>query len=131
MKKSFPYWYVVPVATALALITLILLYQHLWKDSMSNDSVTNLLTLPGQESALLTYEEKQWLQENGPLVYAADRNAPPLRFVDPADQQYKGVVVDYINLLSLELGIEINLQPLVLPMKSETPSALFELMFIC
>lgn len=60
----------------------------------------------------LNVGDKLWLQQHGPLIYGADRNAPPLRFVD-SDGQYKGVVVDYINVLSLELGLEIKVKPLV------------------
>lgn len=47
---------------------------------------------------------------SGVLTYGADDSAPPLRFVDD-DGVYKGVVVDYINQLSLELGIEIKTVP--------------------
>ena len=43
---------------------------------------------------------------DGILIYGADDSAPPLRFVDE-DGAYKGVVVDYMGQLSLELGIEI------------------------
>lgn len=48
--------------------------------------------------------------ENRELVYAADDSAPPLRFVD-SDGIYKGVVVDYITQIALELGIEIRCEP--------------------
>lgn len=47
---------------------------------------------------------------DGVLVYGADDSAPPLRFIDE-DGVYKGVVVDYMNQLSLELGIEIATVP--------------------
>lgn len=47
---------------------------------------------------------------DGVLVYGADDSAPPLRFVDE-DGVYKGVVVDYVGQLSLELGIEISAVP--------------------
>lgn len=47
---------------------------------------------------------------DGMLVYGADDSAPPLRFVDE-DGVYKGVVVDYVSQLSLELGIEISAVP--------------------
>lgn len=47
---------------------------------------------------------------DGVLIYGADDSAPPLRFVDE-DGVYKGVVVDYVNQLSLELGIEIITTP--------------------
>ena len=69
--------------------------------------------LKNHKNPILTLEEQRWLKEQGSLIYAADNNAPPLRFVDAADNQYKGVVVDYINLLSLELGVNIELHPLL------------------
>ena len=47
---------------------------------------------------------------DGVLVYGADDSAPPLRFVDE-DGAYKGVVIDYMSQLSLELGIEISTVP--------------------
>ena len=56
--------------------------------------------------------EIQWLKEQESIIYAANENAPPLRFVDEKDNQYKGVVVDYINQLSLELGIDIQTVPM-------------------
>lgn len=61
----------------------------------------------------LTNEERSWLSSQESLLYSADRNAPPLRFVDEADGQYKGFVVDYINSLSLELGTNIEMHPMV------------------
>lgn len=57
-----------------------------------------------QERILSTYVP------DGVLIYGADDSAPPLRFVD-TDGVYKGVVVDYMNQLSLELGIEITTVP--------------------
>ena len=48
--------------------------------------------------------------EQGNLIYGADDSAPPLRFVDE-DGIYKGVVVDLIGQLSLEMGIEIQCLP--------------------
>ena len=48
--------------------------------------------------------------EEGPLIYGADDSAPPLRYVD-RDGQYKGVVPDYIGLISIELGIDIRCVP--------------------
>ncbi len=65
------------------------------------------------ERLILTDSEMKWLEDHGSLVYAADRNAPPLRFVDAADGQYKGVVVDYVNSLSLELGVNIEMHPMI------------------
>ncbi len=64
------------------------------------------------DGAMLSEEERQLLVDHWPLIYAADNNAPPLRFVDPADGQYKGVAVDYMNLLSLQLETPIEMHPL-------------------
>ena len=60
----------------------------------------------------LTDKEIQWLREQDELIYAANDNAPPLRFVDGKDNQYKGIVIDYINLISLELGVEMQTVPM-------------------
>ncbi len=60
----------------------------------------------------LTDEELLWLNEQEAIIYAANENAPPLRFVDDADNQYKGVVVDYMNQLSLEIGTDIQTVPM-------------------
>lgn len=68
---------------------------------------------PNNYTYQLNQEERAYLQERETLIYSADNNAPPLRFVDPNDGQYKGVVVDYINVLSLKLGVNITVQPQV------------------
>ncbi|NYB74554.1 transporter substrate-binding domain-containing protein [Sedimentibacter hydroxybenzoicus DSM 7310] len=60
----------------------------------------------------LTKDEIKWLKEQEAIIYAANENAPPLRFVDEIDNQYKGVVVDVVNQLSLELGIDIQTVPM-------------------
>lgn len=56
--------------------------------------------------------EIEYLKNTDKILYAADQNAPPLRFVDKSDGQYKGVVIDYISQLSLEIGINIDTKPL-------------------
>lgn len=65
-----------------------------------------------RNSGHITEQEIQWLKEQDSIIYAANENAPPLRFVDSKDNQYKGVVVDYINQLSLELGVDIQTVPM-------------------
>lgn len=60
----------------------------------------------------LTESEMQWLKSQDTLIYAANENAPPLRFVDDIDNQYKGVVVDFIKQLSIELEFEIQTVPM-------------------
>lgn len=59
----------------------------------------------------LTKEEKKWLSEKGHLIYSSDHDTPPLRFVDENTNRYIGLVVDYMDALSLELGVEIKMQP--------------------
>jgi len=60
----------------------------------------------------ITQEEIDWLKKQDSIIYAANENAPPLRFVDEKDNQYKGVVVDYINQISLEIGVDIQTVPM-------------------
>lgn len=61
-----------------------------------------------QETKLL--ETVRSYARDGVLIYGANESAPPLRFVDD-DGQYKGVVVDFMNLISVELGVEIKCIP--------------------
>ncbi len=56
------------------------------------------------------YTLNKYLTDKDYLVYGANINAPPLRFLD-TDGVYKGVVVDYMSLLALELGVEIRVEP--------------------
>lgn len=53
---------------------------------------------------------QKYVREDGSLIYGAHDNAPPLRYVEK-DGIYKGVVVDYMSQLSLELGIKIRTEP--------------------
>ncbi|QZY54223.1 ATP-binding protein [Crassaminicella profunda] len=66
-----------------------------------------------KNSRELTIREENWLKKHKPIIFAADRNAPPLRYVDNENGQYKGITIDYVNALSIELGAEIKLKPLV------------------
>lgn len=61
----------------------------------------------------ITEEERKWLANHGSIIYGADQNAPPLRYVDEESKQYQGLVVDYIRALSIELETEIKVKPLV------------------
>lgn len=61
----------------------------------------------------LTKDEIKYLSNQAPLIFTSDNNAPPLRFVNPDNNQYQGVVIDYIRELSIELGVEINIKPSV------------------
>ncbi|WBW97097.1 transporter substrate-binding domain-containing protein [Oceanirhabdus sp. W0125-5] len=66
-----------------------------------------------QKSHKLTEEERKWLEGHGSIIYGADQNAPPLRYVDEESKQYKGIVVDYLRALSIELGADIKFKPLI------------------
>jgi len=66
-----------------------------------------------RNSNSLTVEERAWLDKHGPIIYGSDNNAPPLRYVDPVSGQYRGIVIDYLSALSIELGTEIKTKPMV------------------
>lgn len=61
----------------------------------------------------LTQEENEWLTQHNTIIYGADQNSPPLRYVDSENKQYKGITIDLIQALSIEIGTEIKLKPLV------------------
>ncbi|HAS73200.1 MAG TPA: hypothetical protein DCS67_03550, partial [Clostridiales bacterium UBA8960] len=61
----------------------------------------------------LTQEDRDFLKEHGPIIYAADNNAPPLRFYDRNAEQYRGIVIDYLQALAIELETEIVFEPMV------------------
>jgi len=65
------------------------------------------------QSTGLTETEQNWLTEHGPLIYGADNSTPPIRYVDPETGQYKGVTIDYLQALSIELETEIIFKPLI------------------
>ncbi|WP_432405429.1 ATP-binding protein [Wukongibacter sp. M2B1] len=60
-----------------------------------------------------TEEEQETIKSFEPLIFGADINSPPLRYVNPIDGQYEGMVVDYIHALSIELEADIIVKPLV------------------
>lgn len=61
----------------------------------------------------LTDEERVYLKERGPLVYGSDDNSPPLRFFDAESEEYRGLAVDYLRALAIELETEIVFMPMV------------------
>lgn len=61
----------------------------------------------------LTQDDRAFLKEHGPIIYAADNNAPPLRFYDRNAEQYRGIVIDYLQALAIELETEIIFEPMV------------------
>lgn len=61
----------------------------------------------------LTADERAYLKDHGDLIYGADQNSPPLRYVNPQTGQYEGLVIDYLAALSMELGVNISTKPMV------------------
>ena len=61
----------------------------------------------------LTNEELDWLRDQDKLIYGANYNSPPLRYINSSSSQYEGLVIDYLRQLSLELGVNIEFKPLV------------------
>lgn len=59
----------------------------------------------------LNDEELKWLDQHGEIIYGSDYSSPPLRYKNDIDGQYRGLVVDYIRALSLELGKEVQFKP--------------------
>lgn len=61
----------------------------------------------------LSMQETQYLEKKGSVVYGGNINEPPLGIVDPETGQYFGLVVDYINALSVSLELPIISKPMV------------------
>lgn len=61
----------------------------------------------------LSEDEIAYLNSHKTLIYGADYNSPPLRYVNKESKQYEGLVIDYLRTLSIELGIAIEFKPLI------------------
>lgn len=64
-------------------------------------------------NANYTPEEKALLNETDILIYGGNINEPPLGIYYEDTKQYIGLVVDYMNALSIELGTTIVSEPMV------------------
>jgi polar amino acid transport system substrate-binding protein len=64
-------------------------------------------------SSMLTDDEIEYIQNHKTLIYGADYNSPPLRYVNQDTNQYEGLSIDYFRALSLELGLNIDFKPLI------------------
>ncbi|NLJ79131.1 MAG: transporter substrate-binding domain-containing protein, partial [Tissierellia bacterium] len=60
----------------------------------------------------LSEQERALLEEKGGIVSVSDRSAPPISFIGD-DEQYMGLIIDYMTALSIELETDIELRPLV------------------
>ncbi len=63
------------------------------------------------KSMPITIKEREILNKHGKIVYGSDQSSPPLRYKDNTDGQYKGMVVDLINALSIQVGQDISFEP--------------------
>jgi len=63
------------------------------------------------KSETLTREELQWLDAHEKISYGSDQSSPPLRYIDERNGQYRGLIVDYIRALSIEIKHEISFEP--------------------
>lgn len=63
------------------------------------------------KSQEITVAERAWLISHGKIIYGSDQSSPPLRYKDEIDLQYKGLVVDTIRALSIEVGQDISFEP--------------------
>lgn len=95
------------VYTFIMLLLLTFLFTNRWMEITYSKNIFEYF----RKSQALTAEEKQWLREKGSLIFTADYATPPLYYIDKEDQQYKGLVIDYIHALSKELQTEIILIP--------------------
>jgi PAS domain S-box-containing protein len=102
MHKKLVYTIIIIILFVLGLINSFLEFEY-------NISLLEYLG----KSNELTWEEREWLNRHGDIIYGADNNAPPLRYMDEESKQYQGIVIDYIRALSIELEKEIKVKPLV------------------
>lgn len=102
MKKRF-------FMFSILLIFLITIYINQYLKLEYNVNIPEYIRL----SSGYTKEELQLIEEAKPLVYGGNINEPPLGIYYEENGQYLGLVVDYINALSIELGTTIVSEPMV------------------
>ena len=66
-----------------------------------------------EKSMPITEKEREILKSNGKIIYGSDQSSPPLRYKDKLDGQYKGMIVDLINALSIQIGQDIYFEPMI------------------
>ncbi len=64
-----------------------------------------------QYSILITREENDYMRKKEVLYFSSDKNAPPFAYIDNGNGQYKGLVLDYVKALSIELEVDIEYVP--------------------
>lgn len=102
MKAKFFKRFII-VLTVLALI--LFFYNQIVKIKFGTNLITYL-----KYSSQITKEEKNYLENHGPIQLASDITAPPISYYDEDKQEYAGLIVDYANYLSLEMETPINIR---------------------
>ena len=102
MKKRILLIFIVSLITTFLML-------NFYFEIVNNVSFIEYLRQPKK----ISREDRDWLRAKGTLIYGADNNSPPLRFVNGDTGQYQGIVVDFIRALSIEIGTEITYKPLV------------------
>ncbi|WP_069872083.1 transporter substrate-binding domain-containing protein [Fusibacter sp. 3D3] len=97
------------VIVFLASIALILFYTNQY---LKIEYTINIWTFLNLNSGF-TNEEKAFLDQTDVLIYGGNINEPPLGIYYEDNKQYIGLVVDYMNALSIELGTSIVSKPMV------------------
>ncbi|GCD10908.1 transporter substrate-binding domain-containing protein [Clostridium tagluense] len=91
------------------IIMTVLIFTNSYFKIEHNMSIAEYLTTDNSLNA----SEIAYLKEHGDLIYGSDQTTPPLRYLNPDSGQYEGLVIDYINALSIELGVKIKMKPMI------------------
>ncbi len=79
-----------------------------WLGKSTNEFVLDELL--SKNKLELTFKEKQWLKAHPVIDIGVDGNWPPVDFINK-NGQHSGIVHDYIENISRQLGIQLNIVP--------------------
>lgn len=102
MKRRFVIFFIL-------IFILLVVYVNKYLDLEYNVNILEYIKL----SSDFTSEELEIINKYQPLVFGGNINEPPLGIYYEKNKQYLGFVVDYINALSIELGVPIISQPMI------------------
>lgn len=102
MKRRFIIFFIL-------IFILLVLYVNKYLELEYNVNILEYIQL----SSDFTSEELEIINKYQPLVFGGNINEPPLGIYYEKNRQYVGFVVDYINALSIELGVPIVSQPMI------------------
>lgn len=102
MKRRFIIFFIL-------VLIFFILYANKYLELEHNANILEYINL----SSGLTNDEIEILNKYQPLIHGGNINEPPLGMYYEENRQYMGFVVDYINALSIELGVPIISKPMV------------------